>query len=69
MTRSDDQFVSLPERVRMARSQQAALFISIHADALTKATARPAERPSIRCLRPRPTAKPLGSPKQKIAPT
>jgi N-acetylmuramoyl-L-alanine amidase len=36
MTRSDDRFVSLPERVRMARAQQAALFISIHADALAK---------------------------------
>jgi N-acetylmuramoyl-L-alanine amidase len=34
MTRSDDHFVPLGERVRMARAQQAALFISIHADAL-----------------------------------
>jgi N-acetylmuramoyl-L-alanine amidase len=36
MTRSDDRFVSLPDRVRIARGQQAALFISIHADALAK---------------------------------
>src|SRR5262249_37450309 len=36
MTRSDDRFVPLAERVRMARAQQAALFISIHADALPK---------------------------------
>jgi N-acetylmuramoyl-L-alanine amidase len=36
MTRSDDRFVPLAERVRMARAQQAALFISIHADALAK---------------------------------
>jgi N-acetylmuramoyl-L-alanine amidase len=36
MTRTDDRFVSLPERVRVARGQQAALFVSIHADALAK---------------------------------
>jgi N-acetylmuramoyl-L-alanine amidase len=34
MTRTDDRFVALGERVRMARSQGAALFVSIHADAL-----------------------------------
>src|SRR4029077_6919781 len=34
MTRSDDRFVALGERVRMARAQGAALFVSIHADAL-----------------------------------
>jgi len=32
MTRSDDSFVPLGERVALARSRQAALFISIHAD-------------------------------------
>ena len=36
MTRNDDRFVPLAERVRMARAQQAALFVSIHADALAK---------------------------------
>jgi N-acetylmuramoyl-L-alanine amidase len=36
MTRADDRFVPLAERVRIARSQSAALFISIHADALPK---------------------------------
>src|SRR5262245_31550516 len=36
MTRSDDRFVALGERVRMARQQGASLFISIHADALAK---------------------------------
>src|SRR5215475_1107110 len=36
MTRSDDRFIPLAERVRMARQQNAALFISIHADALAK---------------------------------
>ena len=34
MTRNDDSFVPLGERVRIARTRNAALFISIHADAL-----------------------------------
>lgn len=34
MTRTDDRFISLADRVRLARGGQAALFISIHADAL-----------------------------------
>jgi N-acetylmuramoyl-L-alanine amidase len=34
MTRSDDTFVPLGERVRFARHEGAALFVSIHADAL-----------------------------------
>jgi N-acetylmuramoyl-L-alanine amidase len=34
LTRTDDTYVPLNERVRQARAQQAALFISIHADAL-----------------------------------
>ncbi|HEY2228321.1 MAG TPA: N-acetylmuramoyl-L-alanine amidase [Xanthobacteraceae bacterium] len=36
MTRSDDTFVALADRVQFARAQQAALFISIHADALPR---------------------------------
>jgi N-acetylmuramoyl-L-alanine amidase len=36
MTRSDDTFIPLDERVRVARERQAALFISIHADWLPK---------------------------------
>jgi N-acetylmuramoyl-L-alanine amidase len=36
MTRKDDTFVPLAERVRFARNQGASLFISIHADALPK---------------------------------
>ena len=36
MTRTDDTFIPLVDRVRMARIRQAALFISIHADALKK---------------------------------
>ncbi len=36
MTRSDDTFVPLSERVRFARSRNAQLFISIHCDALAR---------------------------------
>jgi len=36
MTRSDDTFVELAERVRFARIRQAQLFISIHCDALAR---------------------------------
>ena len=36
MTRTDDSFVSLSERVRIARTHRAALFISIHADSLPR---------------------------------
>jgi N-acetylmuramoyl-L-alanine amidase len=36
MTRTDDRFVPLAERVQLARAQGAALFLSIHADALAK---------------------------------
>jgi N-acetylmuramoyl-L-alanine amidase len=36
MTRWDDSFIPLSERVRFARSQNAGLFISIHADALPR---------------------------------
>ncbi|MGC1940712.1 MAG: N-acetylmuramoyl-L-alanine amidase [Pseudolabrys sp.] len=36
MTRSEDEFIALGERVRFARSRNAALFVSVHADALPK---------------------------------
>jgi N-acetylmuramoyl-L-alanine amidase len=36
MTRNDDTFISLDERVKIARSQAAALFVSIHADYLPR---------------------------------
>lgn len=36
MTRTDDQFVELADRVRFARSRKAQLFISIHCDALPR---------------------------------
>ncbi|MEA2937655.1 MAG: N-acetylmuramoyl-L-alanine amidase [Alphaproteobacteria bacterium] len=37
MTRSDDSFVALADRVNFARTRHAALFISLHADALVRA--------------------------------
>ncbi len=36
MTRTDDSFVPLADRVRLARSRKAQLFISIHCDALAR---------------------------------
>lgn len=36
MTRTDDTFIPLNDRVKIGRSQSASLFISIHADALPK---------------------------------
>jgi N-acetylmuramoyl-L-alanine amidase len=36
MTRTDDTFIPLDDRVRVARNQSAALFVSIHADALPR---------------------------------
>jgi N-acetylmuramoyl-L-alanine amidase len=36
MTRTEDEFIALGERVRFARSRNAALFVSVHADALPK---------------------------------
>ncbi len=36
MTRSDDTFIPLGERVRFARARSAALFISVHADSLPR---------------------------------
>jgi N-acetylmuramoyl-L-alanine amidase len=36
LTRTDDTFIPLADRVRIARNQSAALFVSIHADALPR---------------------------------
>ncbi|MDO9413629.1 MAG: N-acetylmuramoyl-L-alanine amidase [Pseudolabrys sp.] len=36
LTRSDDTFISLSERVKFSRAQGAALFVSLHADAIPK---------------------------------
>jgi N-acetylmuramoyl-L-alanine amidase len=40
MTRSDDTFISLAERVSMARARKASLFVSVHADALRRGEAQ-----------------------------
>jgi N-acetylmuramoyl-L-alanine amidase len=37
LTREDDSFITLGDRVRMARDRRAALFVSIHADTLAEA--------------------------------
>ncbi|WP_440640126.1 N-acetylmuramoyl-L-alanine amidase [Bradyrhizobium sp. PUT101] len=37
MTREDDTFIPLSDRTKIARNQKAALFVSIHADALPRA--------------------------------
>ena len=39
LTRNGDEFVSLDDRVRIAREANASLFVSIHADALTEGAA------------------------------
>jgi N-acetylmuramoyl-L-alanine amidase len=36
MTRSDDTFIPLADRVKIARTEQAQLFVSVHADALPR---------------------------------
>ena len=36
MTRNDDTFIPLSDRVKIARNEQAQLFVSVHADALPK---------------------------------
>ena len=36
MTRTDDTFIALADRVKIARNESAALFVSIHADALRR---------------------------------
>ena len=36
MTRTDDTFIALADRVKVARNERAALFVSIHADALPR---------------------------------
>ena len=70
MTRTDDTFIPLVDRVRMARIRQAALFVSIHADAHQEGRGRgPGRHRSTRCRRPPPTPRRAGLPKARTAPT
>ena len=58
MTRDDDTFIPLGDRVKIARGEMAALFVSIHADALAKGGKATHRAPrSIRCLTKHPTRK------------
>ena len=69
MTRTDDTFIPLADRVRIARNQSAALFVSIHADALPRGEGDARAPPFIRCRTRLPTLKPNGSPNWKTRPT
>lgn len=40
MTRDDDSFLELPERIRLARASQADIFISLHANTVERGVAR-----------------------------
>jgi N-acetylmuramoyl-L-alanine amidase len=51
MTRSDDTFIPLDERVRFARANKASLFISIHADSIPRSEGQ-AEGASVYTLSP-----------------
>ena len=46
MTRTDDTFVALGDRVALARTREASLFVSIHADALARERAMRKAPPS-----------------------
>jgi N-acetylmuramoyl-L-alanine amidase len=52
MTRSDDTFIPLTERVQFARARKASLFISIHADSIPRSEGQ-AEGASVYTLSPR----------------
>ena len=58
MTRADDTFVPLADRVHIARNAGAALFVSIHADRCRAGRAMRRARASIRCRKPPPIRKP-----------
>ena len=70
MTRTDDSFVPLAERVRFARIRQAALFISIHADALRAGRGRGAGRDRLHAVGNRLRRRGRrGLPRARTAPT
>ncbi len=69
MTRDDDTFIPLAERVKIARQHKAALFLSVHADSLPRGRAMRRGRPSTRSPTPPRTRKQQSSPKPRTAPT
>ena len=71
MTRSDDTFIPLADRVRISRGAQgASLFVSIHADALAHDEGECARRDRLsRSRTTPPTPRPRGSPTPKTVPT
>jgi N-acetylmuramoyl-L-alanine amidase len=58
LTRDDDYYVPLAQRVQKARRVRADLFVSIHADAFKVRTARFLHRAARRCLHCRRTGRP-----------
>ena len=70
MTRTDDTFIPLGERVRMARMPAGrAVRLDPCRCAAEEARAMRRARPSTRCRRPPPTPRPRGSPRRRTAPT
>ena len=70
MTRTDDTFIPLADRVKVARNQSAALFVSIHADALAAARGRRPGRDDLHAVRHAPpTPRRNGWRKRKTRPT
>ena len=70
MTRSDDTFIPLAERVRFARARKASLFISIHADSIPRSEGQARGRLGLYAVRRTPpTPKRRGLPKPKTSPT
>ena len=67
MTRTEDAFVALGDRVQFARGHQASLFISIHADALRRAKATPRAPPSTRSRSARRTPAPPAWPRPRTS--
>ena len=69
MTRSDDSFVPLAERVKFARSRKASLFISIHADSLPRKEGEAQGATVYTLSETASDARPRGWPKPKTRPT
>ena len=70
MTRTDDTFIPLAERVRDGAQPAGALFISIHADALRARRGRGAGRDGLYAVGDAPpTPRPRGSPRARTGPT